>query len=102
MNYLYELDAYCTSLVARLSNGTIILARNLDFYFPNETRKIMYIAHFYRGDLFIFESPMFAGMTAVFTGHKPHAFALSINERTRKESSLEFVDNLALLLSGHD
>ena len=34
INYLYELDAYCTSIVGRMSNGTVFLARNLDFYFP--------------------------------------------------------------------
>ncbi len=50
LNYLYELDAYCTSIVTRLNNGSIILARNLDFYFPNETRKILYIGKFYRGE----------------------------------------------------
>ena len=72
MNYLYELDAYCTSIVARLSNGTILLARNLDFYFPEQSRKILYIAHFYRGDSFIFEAPMFAGIIGVYTGNKPN------------------------------
>lgn len=49
MNYLYELDAYCTSIVGQMSNGTVFLARNLDFYFPEVTRKILYIAKFYRG-----------------------------------------------------
>lgn len=34
INYLYELDAYCTSIVGRMPNGTLFLARNLDFYFP--------------------------------------------------------------------
>ncbi len=90
MNYLYELDAYCTSIVARLSNGTIILGRNLDFYFPKESRKINYIARFYQGENFIFEGPMFAGFTGMFTALKPKKFAISIDERTFKNDSTVF------------
>jgi len=90
LNYLYELDAYCTSIVTRLNNGSIILARNLDFYFPNETRKILYIGKFYRGNQLIFEAPMIAGTIGIFTGIKPHSFAIAINERTKKESSFDF------------
>lgn len=101
MNYLYELDAYCTSIIARMSNGTLILARNLDFYFPDETRKTLYIGKFYRGDNYIFEATMFAGVTGVYTGMRPKAFALSINERTKKETTFNFFDNLAMLFSGH-
>lgn len=100
MNYLYELDAWCTSIVARMSNGTVFMARTLDFYFPNATRKIMYVARYQRGDTLLFEAPTFAGMTAVFTGYKPKAFSLAINERTTKESNVEFFNNLALLFSG--
>ena len=44
INYLYELDAYCTSIIAKMSNNTVFLARNLDFYYPEETRKVLYIA----------------------------------------------------------
>ena len=84
MNYLYELDAWCTSLVARMSNGTLMMARNLDFYFPDEMRKILYIGRFYRGDVFAFEATMFAGMVDVYTAIKPKAFALTVNERTAK------------------
>lgn len=102
MNYLYELDAYCTSVVARMDNGTLLLARNLDFYFPNETKAILFIAKFYRGERFIFEAPMLAGTTGVFTGLKPNAFAISINERTKKDSTLNQLANLAMLFGGFE
>jgi penicillin V acylase-like amidase (Ntn superfamily) len=42
-NHIYELDAFCTSIVARDNNGKIIVERNLDFYFAEETRKLLYI-----------------------------------------------------------
>lgn len=101
MNYLYELDAYCTSIVARMPNGTLFMARNLDFYFPNETRKTLYLAKFYRGDNFIFEAPMFSGIIGVYTGFKPKSFAMAINERTRKVSGFDFLKNLAMLFTGN-
>ena len=44
INYLYELDAYCTSIIGKMSNNSVFLARNLDFYYPEETRKILYTA----------------------------------------------------------
>jgi len=43
---------------------------------------------------------MFAGMTSVFTGIKPKAFAISLNERTKKVDEMEFVLNLERLISG--
>jgi hypothetical protein len=100
LNSLYELDAWCTAIVGRLSNGTIFMARNLDFYFANETRKVAYIGRFYNGDSFLFESVMFAGLTSVFTGFKPKAFALSLNERTSKKDEIELALNLERLMSG--
>jgi len=101
INYLYELDAYCTSIIAKMSNNTVFLARNLDFYFPEETRKVLYNAHFYRGSKFLFEAPMFAGIIGIFTAHRPYAFALSINERTEKKSAADFFKNLLLLITGY-
>jgi len=101
INYLYELDAYCTSIVARMNNGTVFLARNLDFYFPEMTRKLLFNAQFYMGDRLVFESLMFAGTIGIFTAYKPGAFALSINERTSKESSIDFAKNIAMLFVGY-
>lgn len=100
INSLYELDAWCTSIVGRFPNGTAYIARNLDFYFANESRRLSYIGRFYRGEKYLFESMMFAGMTSVFTGIKPQAFAISLNERTSKLDELELVLNLERLISG--
>jgi len=102
INYLYELDAYCISIVGRMNNGTIFLARNLDFYFPEETRKLLFNAHFSMGDRLIFEAPMFAGTIGIYTALKPDAFALAVNERTSKASSVDFLKNVAMLFSGYE
>ncbi len=102
INYLYELDAYCTSIVGRMPNGTLFLARNLDFYFPEETRKLLFNAHFTMGDRLVFEAPMFAGTIGIFTALKPGAFALAVNERTSKTSSIDFLQNIAMLFTGYE
>lgn len=101
MNFLYELDAYCTTSVVRMPNGEINMFRNLDFYFPNETRKILYVARFYRGGRFIYEAPMFAGMVGIDTAHRPGAFSLAINERNPDRSDSSFATNMAMLFSGY-
>lgn len=100
MNFLYELDAYCTSVIIRNANGTLMMLRNLDFYFPNETRRTLYIAKFYRGNKYLFESPMFAGLVGVFTGFRPDGFALAINERNPKKTDSGFVSNMGMMFSG--
>ncbi|CDW80403.1 n-acylethanolamine-hydrolyzing acid amidase-like [Stylonychia lemnae] len=100
MNFLYELDAYCTSIIARQDNGNLLLLRNLDFYFPNETKKITYIGKFYRAEKLLFEAPMFAGLVGVYTGMRENAFALSINERNPKKSDTGFMANIGMMFSG--
>lgn len=44
---------------------------------------------------------MFAGTIGVFTAHRPHGFALAINERTEKKLATDFMKNLILLVSGY-
>jgi hypothetical protein len=68
INYVYEIDSYCTSIVARMKNGTVLLGRNLDFYFPEEGKRTIFNGRFYDGDKFLFEAVMFAGMVGVYQG----------------------------------
>jgi hypothetical protein len=37
-NYVYEFESFCTSIITKLNNGTIMHMRNLDFDFPDEMR----------------------------------------------------------------
>ena len=53
------------------------------------------------GNRMIFEGPMFAGTIGIFTAQKPGAFAMSINERTSKESAVDFMKNIAMLFAGY-
>jgi hypothetical protein len=101
INYVYEFDSFCTSIIAKLQNGTIIHERNLDFYFPNSTRNITYIAKFYRGDRYLFDSVMFAGIIGVYTGQKEGAFSVTLNQRENNLSLWGLAENIKLMFTGY-
>ena len=54
LQYIYEFSSFCTSVVARLTDGTIIHDRNLDFLFAPVLRNLTYEAHFFKGGEEIF------------------------------------------------
>lgn len=56
INFVYELTSFCTSSIAKLTDGTIVHSRNLDFNFPEETKKITYEAHYIKGGKNLFKS----------------------------------------------
>jgi len=81
LNYLYELQAFCTSIVAKAADGTLMHGRNLDFSFADQMRDLTYVANWYKGGEHIFDSVMFAGDIGVYTGIKKGAFSVSENDR---------------------
>lgn len=81
INYVYEYGAFCTSIVARQADGTIIHGRNLDFALTKYIRNLTYHAEFYDGEHFKYSANMFAGHMGVFTGFKSGGFSISENER---------------------
>ena len=44
VNSIVDFSSFCTSIVARMENGTIIHARNLDFDFPDILNRLVYLA----------------------------------------------------------
>jgi len=81
-NYAYEMSAFCTSIIVKQTNGTLLHGRNLDFSFASDMKKVTYQALWYRGEDYVYESMMFAGNVGIYTGMKPGAFSISENERT--------------------
>jgi len=49
MNYVYEYIAYCTSIIAKETDGTIMHMRILDFGFAELQKVQTYIGEFYKG-----------------------------------------------------
>jgi len=100
LNYLYEMQAFCTSIVSRMPDGTIIHGRNLDFDFSDEMRNISFIAQFYRGDEHLFESMMFAGDIGVYTGVRYNAFSISENDRHLEGTIDSLMTNIKMIFAG--
>ncbi|UJR08334.1 hypothetical protein I4U23_012605 [Adineta vaga] len=84
INFVYELRTFCTSLLVRTLNGTIIHGRNLDFDLNTDLlRRLTFHAKFYRQSdpTFTYESVHFAGSIGLLTSSRSGYFSLSINQR---------------------
>jgi N-acylethanolamine-hydrolysing acid amidase len=103
LQYVYEFSAFCTSAIIKMTDGTIVLDRNLDFAFSATMRNITYIARYTKGKEVLFEAPMFAAMNGVLTGSRPGAWAVSLNQRkpSWRTNPLELVKNFASLFTGY-
>ena len=84
INLVYELRTYCTSVLVRTSNNTILHGRNLDFDLNTALlRQLTFHGTFVRSSkpAFRYESIHFAGSIGLLTGVRPGYFSLSINQR---------------------
>ena len=81
INYIYDLTAFCTGIIAQKADGQIIHGRNLDYNFAEYLQNLTYIAQFQRNNSLLFTSAQVAGYLGVLTGHKHNAFTFEINER---------------------
>ena len=86
VNTIYELEAWCTSIVARTEDGTIIHSRNLDFGEADSLRDVTFHATFRKDGEEIFDAVMFAGTIGVYTGERKGAFSVSENQRVLEEN----------------
>jgi N-acylethanolamine-hydrolysing acid amidase len=97
LNLLYELTAFCTSIVAQDSSGRIIHGRNLDYgngrqetdTFKNGTVEIDY----QRNGKTIYTATTILGYTGVVNGQRPGAFTVSLNERKKHKKVAGAVAN---------
>lgn len=48
VNVVYELGSWCTGVIAKMQNGTIIHARNMDFDHTQNLRDNQFIARFWK------------------------------------------------------
>ena len=81
INSLYELESWCTSIIVRAYDGTIIHARNLDFDNSDAMRGITYNARFVHGKKYSFDAVMFGGVVGTYTAIKNGAFSITENQR---------------------
>ena len=101
MNSLYELESWCTSVIARMDDGTIIHSRNLDFAFSETMEKITYNAHYVHGKEHSFDAVMFGGIVGTYTGIKKGAFSISEDQRHIGDK-VGLAENLKMLFTGYN
>jgi len=78
---MYEIETWCTSVILKLTNGTIIHSRNLDYENSNELRAVTYRAKFVKSGVYQYDAVMFAGTVGVYSGMKKGAFSITMNRR---------------------
>jgi hypothetical protein len=79
INYVYEYMSFCTSIIAKEKEGTIMHMRILDFTFPELQKAQTYIGEFYKGGKKIYSAVLFGGTPTFQTGYKEGAFSITIN-----------------------
>jgi len=84
-NLGYEVSDACTSIVAQTTDGTVLHARNLDFWagmgFTDSLKNMTFKADFRRSGRTVFKATTFAGFVGILSGIKPGGFSITINTR---------------------
>lgn len=80
LNFMYEWNAYCTSIVVRLTNGTVIHGRNLDYMSSDFLSETTVQIDVYDKNEYLYTSIGFAWYLGVGTGIKG-SFSVSQNQR---------------------
>jgi hypothetical protein len=78
--------------------------RNSDFNFPDQIKNITYVAKFYKGDEYQYESVMFVNTISIFTGFKTGAFSVSLNQRTPSDTLnvIDLLKNIGMVFLGYN
>lgn len=100
VNTLYELEAYCTGVIARDLKANVLHGRVMDFDFSDDMRKGTYNARFVKGGKPVFDAVMFAGTVGVYTGVKYGGFGITLNERTQRQDELTALKSIYAAFTG--
>jgi hypothetical protein len=99
LNFMYEYNVHCTSIVVRNATGYILHGRNLDYGYGDSLRKTVIELHWYKGGKILFKSAQFVWYIGVGTGVKPGVFSVSQNQRDDGHNEYNYV-SLALGYKG--
>jgi len=95
VNLVYELTAFCTSIVAQDTNATILHARNLDYDIPG-LRALTIQVDFQSQNMTVYQGTTWAGYVGLLTGMKPGLFGFTVDER---DTPAGIIDNLFALVA---
>ena len=96
-NLVYELTAFCTSIVAVNNTGSIIHGRNLDYELADDLKELVIDVDFKRNGNTVYTGTTFAGYIGLLTAQKPNTVTVTLNQRN-EGNPLENI--LELLLNG--
>eukprot|EP01084_Bolivina_argentea_P318348 552061_1 len=96
VNLIYDLTAFCTSIVAVNDNGTIYHGRNFDF--PKKLRNDTVTLIFVNGTTneTLYKMTTFAGYVGAPSGFKPNGFSISMDTHKKVEDPFENIHALEL------
>ena len=78
LNSIYEFEAWCTSIIVKQTDGTIIHSRNLDFNVQEDImRSMTYNAKYMKDGKYLFDAVMFGATIGTYTGMKANGFSIS-------------------------
>jgi N-acylethanolamine-hydrolysing acid amidase len=85
VNLGYEVSAFCTSIVAQATDGSVYHARNLDFGegmgFTDILRNLTFEVDFQSGGVTQYSCVTYASFVGCLTGVRPSGWAVTVNTR---------------------
>mmetsp|Transcript_26684 Transcript_26684/g.48064 ORF Transcript_26684/g.48064 Transcript_26684/m.48064 type:complete len:331 (+) Transcript_26684:1005-1997(+) len=91
LNFMYEYNQHCTSIVVRNASGYILHGRNLDYDYGDSLRKTVIELHWYKDNKILFKTAQFVWYLGVGTGVKPGVFSISQNQRNDGHNEYNYV-----------
>lgn len=104
INYFFDFHYYCTAVVARQADGSIIGGRIFDFDdYHEKMRRLTYRAVFTRNGTYSHDGVLYAGVSAMGGGMKRGAFNLEMNERmpNATDQNSNFTATAILVFKGY-
>ncbi|KAK3605187.1 hypothetical protein CHS0354_012996 [Potamilus streckersoni] len=81
VNLIYDISAFCTSIVSQDDHGQIWHSRNLDYDFGDMLRNITIHVDFNSQGQTVYSAITYAGYIGILSGQKPMAFSITVDER---------------------
>ncbi|CAK9052177.1 unnamed protein product [Durusdinium trenchii] len=94
----YEAYCACTAVAARVEDGSIALARTLDWEFP-QLKALNIDVRVFRGRQLLYVATTWAGYIGILTAQRPERYAAAVNFREPSETSEVKVDALPVGLA---
>ncbi|XP_045196945.2 N-acylethanolamine-hydrolyzing acid amidase-like [Mercenaria mercenaria] len=83
MNLVYDVSAFCTSIISQDASGQIWHSRNFDYNFTDILRNITIAVDFQSGGETEYSIITFAGYVGAPTGQRPNVFTVTVDERDK-------------------